>query len=67
LISDNADYPVAEDEQKIRGDYLIYAKNADNITFNNTVAEIRRDFPGKWKGITKFESCEGVTINGGNL
>lgn len=67
LISDNADYPVAEDEHLIRGDYLIYANNAENVTFTNTVAEIREDFPGKWKGISNFENCTDVKIVGGNL
>ena len=67
LISENADFPVGKEEHLCRGDYLINVKNAENITFNNTVAEIREDFPGKWKGLAGFENCENIVINGGNI
>ena len=67
LISENADYPVGEKERDCRGDYLIYAENADNLTFTNTIAEIREEFPGKWKGIKAFNNCDNVKIVGGNI
>ena len=67
LISENADYPVGSEERLCRGDHLIWAKNANNLTFTNTVAEIRADFPGKWKGLTNFDNCSNVKINGGNI
>ncbi len=67
LISENADYPVGDKERECRGDYLIRAENADNITFNNTIAEIREDYPGKWKGLADFQDCENVKIHGGNI
>lgn len=67
LISKNADYKLGDEERKFRGDYLIYAKKAENVTFNNMVAEIREEFPGKWKGVTRFEDCHNVKINGGNI
>ena len=67
LISENADYPVGEKERNYRGDYLIYAENAENVTFTNTVAEIREEFNGKWKGVSYFENCDNVKIVGGNI
>ncbi len=67
LISENADYPVGDGEKECRGDYLIYAKNAENLTFTNTVAEIREEFPDKWKGLSNFENCTNVKIVGGNI
>lgn len=67
LISKNVDYPVGDRERIYRGDYIIRAKNADNITFTNTVVEIRETFPDKWKGLTDFEDCSNIKINGGNI
>ena len=67
LISENEDFPVGPEAHLCRGDYLIHAKNAENITFTNTVAEIREDFPGKWKGLADFEDCENIQIHGGNI
>lgn len=67
LISENADFPVGDREREFRGDYLVYAENADNLTFTNMVAEIKEAFPGKWKGIKDFKNCDNVIINGGNI
>ena len=67
LISKNVDYPVGDRERIYRGDYIIRAKNADNITFTNTVVEIRETFLDKWKGLTDFEDCSNIKINGGNI
>ncbi|MBQ4160057.1 MAG: hypothetical protein IJD83_03920 [Clostridia bacterium] len=67
LISENADFPVGDREREFRGSYLIYGENADNLTFTNTIAEVREAFLGKWEGIKAFKNCDGVTINGGNI
>ena len=67
LISENADFPVGKNECEKRGNYLIYAENADHLTFTNTIAEIREAFPDKWKGIKQFVNCDNVKIVGGNI
>lgn len=67
IISQNADYPVGNDERGYRGDYIIYAENVGDLTFTNPKMEIEEDYPGKWLGVSKFENCDRVTINGGNL
>ena len=67
LISENADYPLGDKECNCRGDYLIRAKNVENITFTNTVVEIRETFNNKWEGLTEFEDCTNVKISGGNI
>lgn len=51
LISENADYPLAQNERNWRGNSVIYCENAKDVSLRNINVIIKEDFEGKWASI----------------